>query len=466
MGNNNHISDQKINQLLKKRLLGQMDLDLLEAEAKRVFAAEPFIAYSKIKEETLIKKLNRTGSFKKYFKWGFIGTGLLAMIGLCLVYKFGEPSSKSEQQEPSAKKTAVKGSSNEALVVNKSKLVKRRRIGPLETSRTYSLEFKQGQLVPIILKENADCMNPVLIHDTVVFSPNTPVGIGNELEISNNDPNDLLYFENEHNTVWYKFWPQQDGVLTFDIIPVDPNDDYDFMLYRYNGGDFRSKILSKELKPIRSCISRNDTSIQGKTGLSLNEPATFFIHSGPSQSYVKYLQVKKWETYYLLVDNVYIKGNGHMIRFHYTPDDPNSLYVGKSMVIENVMFVSDEPNFKKGSKNGLDSLHRFLKNNPKLKVEIQGHVNAGTGKHPINYTSLNLSILRAKAIHDYLINKGIPAERLSFAGYADWRKKVEDPKTIKEYRMNILADILILSLDYEADLEWNKLHPGQPSAPH
>jgi hypothetical protein len=32
--------------------------------------------------------------------------------------------------------------------------------------------------------------------------------------------------------------------------------------------------------------------------------------------------------------------------------------------------------------------------------------------------------------------------------------------------MNILADMLILSLDYKADQEWIKLHPAQPNAPH
>lgn len=459
----NEISDQEINQLLRQRLLEQTDMELLETEAKRMFASEPLIAFSNAKEEAMLNKLKSSGNFRKYFKWIFIS--LVSVSVLVLPFMLQEPNKQANQQ-PKANNPVAAPASTEALTVNKTKLVRTRRVGPVKTSKNYSLEFKGGQLVPTILKENADCMSPVLIHDTVVFSPNTPIGTGNELEILNNAPTDELYFENEHNTVWYKFYAKEDGLLTFDIIPVDPNDDYDFMLYRYNGGDFHSKVLSKQIKPIRTCISRNDTSIQGKTGLSLNEPTRFFIHSGPAQSYVKYIAVKKGELFYLLVDNVYINGNGHMLKFHYTPYDPDKMYVGRSMVVSNVMFKSDEPEFKPGYKKGLDSLYLFLKNNPNLKVEIQGHVNSGLRAHVIKYPPLELSELRAEAIYNYLINKGISAERLTHAGYADWKKKIELPITTKEYRMNILADILILSLDYKADLEWIKLHPNQPSAPH
>lgn len=467
----NQISDREINDLLRKRILDQSDMELLEREAK---VTEPLMVFSETKEKELIQKLNRANHLKKYFKWFFIGSVILGVVSLTFIFRLQEPSSKNIHQEPSTKNSAEVtpsshakiASSPEKLMLNRSKLIKNRRVGPSGTSNSYSLDFNGGQLVEKILQENADCITPILVKDTVVFSPHTPIGTGNELEILNNDPNDELYFENEHNTVWYKFWAKEDGLLTFDIIPVDPNDDYDFMLFRYDGGDFRSKILSKQLKPVRTCISRNDTSIQGKTGLSLNEPVKYFIHSGPSQSYVKYLEVKKGETFYLLIDNVYIKGNGHMIRFHYTPFDSRKLYIGKSIAVENVMFKSDDYKFEKGAKVGLDSLYKFLQNNPNLKVEIQGHVNTGSRARPIFYEAYELSRLRAEAIYNYIIDKGISKERLSYAGYSDWRKKVALPITIKEYRLNILADILILSLDYKADLEWRKAHPSQPNAPH
>ncbi|HET6226657.1 MAG TPA: OmpA family protein [Bacteroidia bacterium] len=387
------------------------------------------------------------------------------IAGLFLTgYYFYQPCLTN--QDPAAKSKAAEVTSHEPTVrVETSKIIKTRIRGPVRTSSNYSLEFHTGQLIENIFKENADCTTPVLVKDTVVFSPNTPIGIGNELEFLNNAPNDVQYLENEHNTVWYKFWPPEDGVLTFDIIPVDPNDDYDFMLFRYDGGDFHSKILSKELKPIRSCISRNDTAIQGKTGLSMNEPTTYFIHSGIGQSYVKYVQVKKGETFYLLVDNVYRNGNGHMLHFHYTPFDSNKPYVGKTIEIENVMFKAEEYEFEKGATAGLDNLYRFLVNNPNLKVEIQGHVNTGHGAAPHKYSYQDLSDYRAQAIYNYLIERGIPKERLTAVGYADHRKKIVHPMTIKEYRRNILADMFILSLDWKADLEWQNMH-RQPSAPH
>jgi outer membrane protein OmpA-like peptidoglycan-associated protein len=310
----------------------------------------------------------------------------------------------------------------------------------------------QGQIVKNILKENADCTTPIVVTDSVVFSPHTPKGTGNEMEISNNQADDPMYFENEHNTVWYKYSAQETGQLTFDIIPVDINDDYDFMLFKFDGGDFRSKVVSKKIKPIRTCISRNDKKIKSMTGLSPNGSLESYIHSGEGSSYVKCINVQKGETYYLLVDNVYSNGNGHTIRFHLKTFNPGDLFVGLQINLDHVTFIDSEDQFQPGSgyQKSLDSLYHLLVKNPNIKIEIQGHVNTSGSVGPgSKFTPQQLSEMRAKAVSDYLIKKGIDPGRLVTRGYAGTRPIIAHPKTVKEFTMNIRAEIVILSLDYK-----------------
>jgi outer membrane protein OmpA-like peptidoglycan-associated protein len=160
-----------------------------------------------------------------------------------------------------------------------------------------------------------DCENSIeLQHET--YQSTAPQTAGKQ-ELGLNHPKSLYYFEKEHFTVWYKFTASQDCQLTFDIIPESVADDYDFLLYRCN--DFRNNyceaIRSKTLRPVRTCISRNDRKINSWTGM--NKTATQeFVHSGPSVSYSKTLNVKKGDFFVLVVDNVYPNGKGHIIKIH------------------------------------------------------------------------------------------------------------------------------------------------------
>lgn len=174
----------------------------------------------------------------------------------------------------------------------------------------------QAQNKYLIKPENADCSRPIEIKDTLFGPTNAPAGYGSVMEISGSK-NSLYEFEQEHNTVWYYFRIWSDCDICIDIVPVDPKDDYDFILYKYTDRNFCSDIKNKKIKPVRSCISRNDKSKGSKTGLS-KTATDEFIHSGPGPSYSKYISVKKGEIYYLVVDNVYEGGSGHSIYLHYS----------------------------------------------------------------------------------------------------------------------------------------------------
>ncbi len=65
------------------------------------------------------------------------------------------------------------------------------------------------------------------------------------------------------------------------------------------------------------------------------------------------------------------------------------------------------------SKPTLDSILKFLSDNPNLKIEIGQHSD-NRGKPDLN---LVLSQKRAESINDYFIKKGINASRLTNKGY-------------------------------------------------
>ncbi len=460
------IDDKEIHNLLQKRLLEQDDNALLEAEAKLVFSAELLVAPSIKKEKKLIEKLTKRKSIQKFKKWMLPGASVIAVLSALTYYAFNKTnaiaiSGKNNDNTLQQKINKVVSNDNYIMPINESDTVK-----SIFINNFYGKNKYHGQIVEKILKENADCTNPVLITDTVIFCPNTPKGKGNEIEIFDNKPDDQLYFETEHNTIWYKFIASQTGQFTFDLIPESKDDDYDFMLFKYTGGNFQSKIINKQVKPVRTCISRNDKKINGMTGLFIDLELPLYVHSGEGVSYVKYINVQKGETYYLLVDNVYNKGNGHTILLHYKPFKQGELYVGQKNVLTNVTFKDSDDEFRPGTKyvEAIDSLYKFLSDNPGIKMEIQGHVNASAGNSPTQisgkpqHTDLELSQLRAEAVCKILYKKGVDPERLIPQGYAGTRKKIALPKTKEECYMNIRIEVLILSLDYKNEPAYIKKH--------
>lgn len=163
----------------------------------------------------------------------------------------------------------------------------------LTVDYTYSQDLKN-------IRNATDCENAIEISTLSKFGPtNAP----KELKVKSlNNP-----FERAQYPVWYKFNIAKDGVLLFDIIPIDPNDNYDFLLYKIDGSDYCHKIKTGEQEAIRSNFARSDMALQGKTGLSV---------TGKPNSYSKGIDVKKGEEYLLVLNNMY-KGKGHTLIFSY-----------------------------------------------------------------------------------------------------------------------------------------------------
>lgn len=95
----------------------------------------------------------------------------------------------------------------------------------------------------------------------------------------------------------------------------------------------------------------------------------------------------------------------------------NQIKIGAEMNLYNIYFETDSFRILSSSESELEKLTLFLKNNPQLEVEIQGHTD-NTGRPDSN---LKLSELRAKSVVEYLVLNGIKATRLQFKGFGETR---------------------------------------------
>ena len=83
--------------------------------------------------------------------------------------------------------------------------------------------------------------------------------------------------------------------------------------------------------------------------------------------------------------------------------------------LDNVFFETGKFDLRPESKVELDKLVDFLQKNPSFKIELRGHTdNVGDDK-----SNMTLSDNRAKAVYQYLIDKGIMKERLSYKGFGE-----------------------------------------------
>lgn len=98
--------------------------------------------------------------------------------------------------------------------------------------------------------------------------------------------------------------------------------------------------------------------------------------------------------------------------------------VGAIIKIENIFFETAKANLLPISYERLNHLHKLLVNQPKMRVQINGHTD-NQGAAEMNQ---DLSEMRAKAVVDYLIGKGIDAARLNAKGFGA-TKPVADNET-------------------------------------
>jgi outer membrane protein OmpA-like peptidoglycan-associated protein/outer membrane protein assembly factor BamB len=112
---------------------------------------------------------------------------------------------------------------------------------------------------------------------------------------------------------------------------------------------------------------------------------------------------------------------------------------GERLKVESIHFKTESANLEPGSLSTLNTLLDMLRQNPNVKIEIEGHTDS-TGTSAFNQ---KLSVLRAESVADWLIRNGISSTRMKTRGYGDTRP-VADNKTPEGRRKNRRTEILIV----------------------
>ena len=90
---------------------------------------------------------------------------------------------------------------------------------------------------------------------------------------------------------------------------------------------------------------------------------------------------------------------------------------GLSIELTRIYFAYDQSELLPSSYPTLETIVISMKNNPKLKIEIQGHTdNVGNSRY-----NKKLSTRRAKSVHDFLTDSGISEQRLKYIGFGNTR---------------------------------------------
>lgn len=89
------------------------------------------------------------------------------------------------------------------------------------------------------------------------------------------------------------------------------------------------------------------------------------------------------------------------------------LEANAAVILKNIFFDINKYDLQPESTSELDQVVLLLKENPTLKIQINGHTD-NVGKASDN---LKLSNDRAQSVVKYLVTKGIDIRRLSFRGF-------------------------------------------------
>jgi outer membrane protein OmpA-like peptidoglycan-associated protein len=116
--------------------------------------------------------------------------------------------------------------------------------------------------------------------------------------------------------------------------------------------------------------------------------------------------------------------------------------VGVKVEIRNIFFNANSAYVKAQSYKELDKIASFLQVNSNITIEIGGHTNGLCEDDFCNKLSAN----RAKSVAEYLVNKGIAANRIQYKGYGK-SQPIADNNTDDGRKKNQRVELKILKIE-------------------
>ncbi len=153
-----------------------------------------------------------------------------------------------------------------------------------------------------------------------------------------------------------------------------------------------------------------------------------------------------WDTVYLKVNAPGHLGKEKRVIFQNTSIglsllvkmELDSIEIGKTIQMEDVLFVKGTPRLIPSSYLQLDRVFEFLAKNPERRILLMGHTDTA-GDKGLNQ---KLSEDRAKAVKSYLVKKGIKASRINtrgFGGSKPLSDKRDEISKLKNRRVEFLV---------------------------
>lgn len=121
--------------------------------------------------------------------------------------------------------------------------------------------------------------------------------------------------------------------------------------------------------------------------------------------------------------------------------------IGASIDLKNLYFVGNEDILLKPSEPELPKLLKFMRFNPLITIEIGGHINR-PNEPPVSENSwdFDLSVRRAKRVHDYLLENGIEPIRIQYKGYGNSQMRFPKARQEREASQNRRVEIKVVGM--------------------
>jgi outer membrane protein OmpA-like peptidoglycan-associated protein len=280
----------------------------------------------------------------------------------------------------------------------------------------------------------------------LIFSSSGRQGMGG-LDLYYTKLNDIksevVHFDNPINSSNDDFsmmiLPDVDyGYLTSDRSGGKGSDDiYKISFKRYR--EFHLELLVMDSKSRRPILGA-DLSFDDKIGLKSGNEGLISRKIETDMSYTVNVKAFGYNDGTKMIKTDLFKfGDGDLMRDTILMD----MIVKRSIALRNIYYDYDRWELLPESREELDRLTAFMIENPEIKVELSSH----TDSRGTQIYNQKLSERRAQSAVDYIISKGISADRITAKGYGETvpvNKCVDKiPCTPQEYRMNRRTEFYI-----------------------
>lgn len=112
------------------------------------------------------------------------------------------------------------------------------------------------------------------------------------------------------------------------------------------------------------------------------------------------------------------------------------------VVIPNVYYDFDKWDIRPDAAIALNDVVKFLTNNPDIKIELSSH----TDERGSATYNRNLSQKRAQSAVDYIVSKGIAADRITAKGYGEDKPIIKNAQTEEEHQVNRRTEMKVTNI--------------------